>query len=151
MKAPDVITIGEILVEIMRPVAGQPLDQPGEFRGPFASGAPAIFAVAAARLGMHTGFIGGVGADAFGRMLIHRLEEEGVDTSQVQTPPDIQVGQRLWLTEKMARESSSSTSGMLRLARCRQKSSIRPIFRRFAGCTSRGPACLSTRIHWLPA
>ena len=44
-----VITLGEILVEIMRPIDGGPLDRPGKFRGPFASGAPAIFAVAAAR------------------------------------------------------------------------------------------------------
>ena len=38
-----VISIGEALVEIMRPAVGQPLEQPGEFAGPFASGAPAIF------------------------------------------------------------------------------------------------------------
>jgi hypothetical protein len=38
----DVITIGEALVEIMRPDRGQPLDGPGEFRGPFTSGAPAL-------------------------------------------------------------------------------------------------------------
>jgi sugar/nucleoside kinase (ribokinase family) len=86
VNTPDIITIGEILVEIMRPAAGQPLDRTGDFRGPFASGAPAIFAVAAARLGMNTGFIGAVGADAFGRMLTNRLEDEGVDTSQIQTP-----------------------------------------------------------------
>jgi len=28
----EIITLGEILVEIMRPTAGKPLDQPGEFR-----------------------------------------------------------------------------------------------------------------------
>jgi sugar/nucleoside kinase (ribokinase family) len=87
MNKPDVISMGEILVEIMRPTAGQPLDAPGEFRGPFASGAPAIFAVAASRLGLHTGFIGAVGADAFGRLLVKRLEDEGVDASQIQIPP----------------------------------------------------------------
>lgn len=46
-----VIALGEALVEVMRPGAGQPLDRPGTFVGPLASGAPAIFAVAAARLG----------------------------------------------------------------------------------------------------
>ena len=35
----QILSIGEILVEIMRPSAGQPLEQPGDFRGPFASGA----------------------------------------------------------------------------------------------------------------
>jgi sugar/nucleoside kinase (ribokinase family) len=80
----EIITLGEILVEIMRPVAGQPLDQPGEFRGPFASGAPAIFAVAAARLGLGTGFIGAIGEDAFGRLLRNSLASEGVDTLGLQ-------------------------------------------------------------------
>jgi sugar/nucleoside kinase (ribokinase family) len=79
-----VITLGEILVEIMRPTASQPLDRPGEFRGPFASGAPAIFAVAAARLGLNTAFIGAIGEDAFGRLLRTRLSTEGVDTSGLQ-------------------------------------------------------------------
>lgn len=65
----NVVSIGEALVEIMRPSVGQPLDYPGEFRGPFASGAPAIFAIAAARLGLPTAFIGAVGDDAFGRLL----------------------------------------------------------------------------------
>jgi sugar/nucleoside kinase (ribokinase family) len=82
-----VITLGETLVEIMRPVAGQPLDQTGEFIGPFASGAPAIFAVASTRLGLPTAFIGAVGNDAFGRLLRTRLSMEGVDTSGLHTLP----------------------------------------------------------------
>lgn len=55
---PQIIVIGEALVEIMRPDKGTALDQPGIFQGPFASGAPAIFAVAAARLGLSVGLIG---------------------------------------------------------------------------------------------
>jgi fructokinase len=70
--APEVIAIGEILVEVMRPRVGEPLDHTGLFRGPFASGAPAIFAVAAARLGAQVGFMGSVGTDAFGRYLVSR-------------------------------------------------------------------------------
>lgn len=81
---PQIISIGEALVEIMRPEVGQPLDRPGDFRGPFASGAPAIFAVAAARLGLSAGFIGGVGNDAFWRLLRARFEAEGVDATQMQ-------------------------------------------------------------------
>jgi sugar/nucleoside kinase (ribokinase family) len=88
----QIISIGEILVEIMRPSAGQPLDQPGDFRGPFASGAPAIFAVAAARLGLKTAFIGAVGQDAFGRLMRNRFAAEGVDASQLQTPPGFATG-----------------------------------------------------------
>ena len=87
-----IITLGEILVEIMRPAAGQPLDRPGEFRGPFASGAPAIFAVAAARLGLQTVFIGAVGEDAFGHMLRTTLELEGVDSCGIQIIPEYATG-----------------------------------------------------------
>jgi sugar/nucleoside kinase (ribokinase family) len=88
----QIISMGEVLVEIMRPSAGQPLDQPGEFYGPFASGAPAIFAVAAARLGLKTAFIGAVGEDAFGRLMRNRFAVEGVDASQLQTPPGFATG-----------------------------------------------------------
>lgn len=89
---PHIISIGEILVEIMRPDVSQPLDRPGMFAGPYASGAPAIFAVAAARLGMSVGFIGGVGNDAFGKLLRARLTSEGVDTTLLQTVPGYTTG-----------------------------------------------------------
>jgi sugar/nucleoside kinase (ribokinase family) len=89
---PAVIAIGEALVEIMRPGAGQPLDQPGEFLGPYPSGAPAIFAVAAARLGLETGFIGAVGADAFGRLMQVTFQAQGVDAGQLQIHPGFATG-----------------------------------------------------------
>ena len=85
---PEIISIGEALVEIMRPMAGVSLDQPGLFLGPYASGAPAIFAVAAARLGVRVGFIGRVGEDAFGRLLCRRLESEGINLDYLQVSPD---------------------------------------------------------------
>ena len=89
---PQIITIGEALVEVMRPDASVPLDQPGVFEGPFASGAPAIFAVAASRLGMDTGFAGGVGPDGFGRLLHGRLQKENVDTHYLRTIPGYTTG-----------------------------------------------------------
>ena len=89
---PDIVAIGEVLVEIMRPEAGQPLNLPGVFKGPYPSGAPAIFAVAAARLGMEVGFIGSVGEDAFGRLMRSCFEAEGVDATQLQTHPDHSTG-----------------------------------------------------------
>lgn len=85
---PEIISIGEALVEIMRPTAGISLDQPGPFQGPFASGAPAIFAVAAARLGVRVGFIGKVGEDAFGRLLRRRMESEGINLEYLQASPE---------------------------------------------------------------
>ena len=48
---PRVIALGELLVEVMRKDVDQPLSRPGEFVGPFPSGAPAIFIDAVARLG----------------------------------------------------------------------------------------------------
>jgi sugar/nucleoside kinase (ribokinase family) len=89
---PDIVAIGEVLVEIMRPTAGQPLDQPGVFKGPYPSGAPAIFAVAAARLGLDVGFIGAVGEDAFGRQMGACFQAEGVDASQLQISPEYATG-----------------------------------------------------------
>ena len=89
---PQIISIGEALVEVMRAKADSPLDEPGLFEGPFASGAPAIFAVAAARLGLHTGFISCVGDDAFGRLLWQRLQAENVDARLLQNTPSHTTG-----------------------------------------------------------
>ena len=100
-----VITIGEALVEIMRSSAGQPLDITGEFHGPFASGAPAIFAVAAARLGLPTVFIGAIGDDAFGRFLEERLAAETVAYNiHLALPPELHSS----LMMTMVNVSSSS-------------------------------------------
>jgi len=83
----EIWTMGELLVEIMRPRAGMQLDEPGEFLGPFPSGAPAIFIDTAARLGHSAGIIGGVAADDFGDCVIERLREDGVDVRFVERFP----------------------------------------------------------------
>lgn len=79
----EIWTMGEILVEIMRPEAGMQLHEKGEFIGPLPSGAPAIFIDTAARLGHTSGIIGGVGKDGFGRCVLERLERDGVNCSHV--------------------------------------------------------------------
>ena len=76
----DILTIGEALVEVMRTDIDQPLNRPGPFVGPYPSGAPFIFAVQAARLGMKTAAIGAVGDDAFGDCLRDQLLADGVST-----------------------------------------------------------------------
>jgi tagatose kinase len=81
---PEIWTMGEMLVEIMRPRAGMSLSEPGEFRGPVPSGAPAIFIDTVARLGHGAGIIGGVGRDDFGSCLLRRLEGHGVDVRFVE-------------------------------------------------------------------
>lgn len=80
---PEIVTIGEILVEIMAEKKEQTFLQPGVFCGPFPSGAPAIFADQAARMGVSCGMISRVGEDDFGRLNLRRLREDGVDVSHV--------------------------------------------------------------------
>lgn len=79
----DVLIMGEMLVEIMRAKEDVELYEPDIFRGPFPSGAPAIFIDAAARLGCRTAIIGGVGKDDFGKNLLDRLKKDGVDCTHV--------------------------------------------------------------------
>lgn len=88
----DILTIGEALVEVMRTDIDQPLDQPGPFSGPYPSGAPFIFAVQAARLGLKTAAIGSVGADPFGECLLNQLEADGVMTDGVKRLADQSTG-----------------------------------------------------------
>ena len=78
-----VIAIGEILVEIMATRRGQTFREPGVLKGPYASGAPAIFVDQIAKLGLPVGIIGCVGDDDFGLMNIERLRRDGVDTTAI--------------------------------------------------------------------
>ena len=55
----EIWTMGEMIVEIMREKENEPLDKAGVFRGPYPSGAPAIFIDTVARLGHKGGIIGG--------------------------------------------------------------------------------------------
>ncbi|MGO5052066.1 sugar kinase [Lachnospiraceae bacterium LCP25S3_G4] len=79
----EILIMGEMLVEIMRTEEDIELYEEGVFRGPFPSGAPAIFIDAAARLGCNTAIIGGVGNDEFGQCILDRLKKDGVDCSHV--------------------------------------------------------------------
>jgi sugar/nucleoside kinase (ribokinase family) len=89
---PTILSIGEALVEVMRPRRDLPLDRPAPFVGPFPSGAPAIFADCAARLGVDCGFIGVVGDDDFGACLRDRLMADGVDITHLVTDCDRLTG-----------------------------------------------------------
>jgi sugar/nucleoside kinase (ribokinase family) len=83
----EIWTMGEMLVEIMRPRVGMPLNEAGEFLGPFPSGAPAIFIDTVSRLGHPAGIIGGVAEDDFGSCLLERLSRDGVDLRFVERVP----------------------------------------------------------------
>ncbi len=79
----EILIMGELLVEIMRPHEDIPLYESDYFRGPFPSGAPGIFISTAARLGHSTAIISGVGKDDFGENIMRRLKKDGVDVSRV--------------------------------------------------------------------
>jgi len=79
----DVLSLGELLVEVMRKEIDQPLDRPADFIGPFPSGAPAIFVDAVARLGRSAGFVGVLGNDDFGKCILDRFGRDSVDSTHV--------------------------------------------------------------------
>ncbi|MBQ9904797.1 MAG: sugar kinase [Synergistaceae bacterium] len=88
----EIVIMGELLVEIMRPKEDIPLYESDYFRGPFPSGAPGIFISTAARLGHSTAIISGVGNDDFGKNILSRLKHDGVDVSRVIIPEDGHTG-----------------------------------------------------------
>jgi len=85
---PEILTCGEILVEIMRTERDVTLGVPGSFYGPFPSGAPAIFIDQVACLGHSAGIVGCVGNDQFGKRIITRLNMDGVDVSLINIVED---------------------------------------------------------------
>ena len=85
---PDIISLGELLVEIMRTEIDVPHGRIGSnYKGPFPSGAPAIFIDSVARmsvsLNLSSGFIGVIGNDEFGEGVLKKLKSDGVDISKI--------------------------------------------------------------------
>jgi D-tagatose-1,6-bisphosphate aldolase subunit GatZ/KbaZ len=87
-----VVTIGEILVEIMAEQRGHGFREPVRLVGPFPSGAPAIFIDQVAKLGQACGIISCVGDDDFGRLNLRRLADDGVDVDAVEVVPEYATG-----------------------------------------------------------
>ena len=81
-KRLDLVSIGEILIDFIGKERAAALEDVSEFRRA-AGGGPANVAAGAARLGMKAGFVGKVGADAFGRHLIQTMEQQGVETEGI--------------------------------------------------------------------
>jgi sugar/nucleoside kinase (ribokinase family) len=104
----DIWTMGELLVEIMRPKAGMSLAEPGVFLGPYPSGAPGIFIDTAARLGHSAAIVSGVGDDDFGSCLLERFGRDGVSVELVGRYPNKSIGTgrpRSWPTPRKPRKS----------------------------------------------
>jgi sugar/nucleoside kinase (ribokinase family) len=83
----EILTAGEILVEFMREKSDVSLIEQNTFIGPFVSGAPAIFADTAAKMGHSSAIIGGVGKDDFGTLCLNRLKNDNVDISGIKVSP----------------------------------------------------------------
>jgi len=75
---PDVVCLGELLIDFVPTVTGTSLiDAPAFKKAP--GGAPANVAVGLARLGVPSAFMGKVGDDPFGHFLAQTLADGGVD------------------------------------------------------------------------
>ncbi len=76
---PKALCIGELLIDFVSTTPDVTLaEAPGFVKAP--GGAPANVAVGLAKLGMDAGFIGKVGADAFGDFLRETLQQSSVNT-----------------------------------------------------------------------
>lgn len=78
----DIVCLGELLVDMFPAEQGRRLAEVSAFF-PKPGGAPANAAVAAARLGAQSAFVGKVGDDAFGRHLAGVMRDNDVDTRGV--------------------------------------------------------------------
>lgn len=77
---PKALCIGELLIDFVSTTPDVTLaEAPGFVKAP--GGAPANVAVGLAKLGIDAGFIGKVGADAFGNFLSDMLQQNSVDTA----------------------------------------------------------------------
>jgi tagatose kinase len=88
----SILTIGEILVEIMATDKGDGFLEPINLVGPFPSGAPAIFIDQAAKFGQPAAIIGCVGHDDFGRINLDRLRRDGVNVEGIRIDPETATG-----------------------------------------------------------
>ena len=91
----SILTIGEILVEIMATDKGDGFLDPLKLVRPFPSGAPAIFIDQAAKFGQPAAIIGCVGDDDFGRVNLNRLRRDGVNVEGIRIDPEKTSRQRL--------------------------------------------------------
>lgn len=96
MPAVCIASLGELLVEFVCTETDTLHLRPAPYVGPFASGAPGIFIDQAARVAKGFGgravFAGAVGDDAFGRVILQRLEADGVETALVRVVPGLPTG-----------------------------------------------------------
>jgi sugar/nucleoside kinase (ribokinase family) len=84
--------IGELLVEFVCTDKNGRHRRTGSYTGPYPSGAPGIFIDQAARAGGVCIFVGAVGDDAFGHVVLDRLAGDGVDTGLIEIVSGVPTG-----------------------------------------------------------
>lgn len=96
-KTYDILTFGDMCVDLILtggdvvPEFGQVEKLVGDYELEM-GGSCNIFACQAAKLGLQVGILGRVGDDDFGRLIIRRLKESGVDTRHVIVDPELKTG-----------------------------------------------------------
>lgn len=87
-EAPEVVTMGEAMISFRSPrriALGSPVT-------PGLAGAETNVAIALARLGHRSRWVGRIGADVFGRLAVRELRAEGVDVDSVIVEEPVPVG-----------------------------------------------------------
>lgn len=83
---PEAICLGEMLIDMLPDREGASWEKISHFT-PVPGGAPANVCIGFAKLGVKAGFIGKVGKDPFGEILVRVLQENNVETSRVKFDP----------------------------------------------------------------
>lgn len=93
----DMITFGDLCVDLILsggdivPRFGQAEQLVDDYTLEM-GGSCSLFACQAARLGLRMGILGQVGDDDYGRLIVRRLDESGVDTRHVLIDPTLKTG-----------------------------------------------------------
>ncbi|WP_309120627.1 5-dehydro-2-deoxygluconokinase [Paenibacillus sp.] len=80
----DLIGLGRLCIDLNANEIHRPMEETLSFTK-YLGGSPANIAVASARLGLRTGFIGKVSNDPFGRFIMKYLEDTGINTENIHT------------------------------------------------------------------
>jgi len=81
-KPLDMIAIGRLCIDLNANEINRPMEDSSTFTK-YVGGSPANIAIAGAKLGLKTGFIGKISNDQHGRFIHRYLEQKGIDTSHI--------------------------------------------------------------------
>ncbi|MBI2790555.1 MAG: DUF2090 domain-containing protein [Gammaproteobacteria bacterium] len=82
-KTIDIIALGQSFVDLCGEQIGSSLKDMLSFKKTI-GGAPISIAIGCARLGLHTALVSAVGEDDLGKSILETLQQENIDTSQIQ-------------------------------------------------------------------